>query len=267
MNREYRQIPSKTLGQPMEMLVYGTGGKPVMVFPSQEGRFFDYENFGMIDTIAQFILAGKIHVYCVDSMDHQSWFSNQPPADRAKRANDYDWAIRNEIVPHIFEDGHAGAGILTHGCSFGAYHAANFALRHPDVFDSGIALSGCYNIDFAVGGHSNGDIYAHNPMYYSSAMSDKAKKQLLQNLLVICSGQGAWEEWNGEAITMCNNLRQAGLPVMLDLWGYDVNHDWPWWKKMIVYFLGKFERAGFLTSRHRMNAQQSKDFLLNFHSI
>jgi len=251
----------------MEMLVYGTGGKPVMVFPSQEGRFFDYENFGMIDTIAQFILAGKIHVYCVDSMDHQSWFSNQPPADRAKRANDYDWAIRNEIVPHIFEDGHAGAGILTHGCSFGAYHAANFALRHPDVFDSGIALSGCYNIDFAVGGHSNGDIYAHNPMYYSSAMSDKAKKQLLQNLLVICSGQGAWEEWNGEAITMCNNLRQAGLPVMLDLWGYDVNHDWPWWKKMIVYFLGKFERAGFLTSRHRMNAQQSKDFLLNFHSI
>lgn len=267
MNREYRQIPSKALGQPMEMLVYGTTGKPVMVFPSQEGRFFDYENFGMIDTIAPFILAGKIQVYCVDSMDHQSWFSNQPPADRARRANDYDWAIRNEIVPHIFEDGHAGAGILTHGCSFGAYHAANFALRHPDVFDSGIALSGCYNIDFAVGGHKSDDIYAHNPMYYSSAMNDKAKKQLLQNLLVVCSGQGAWEEWNGEAITMCNNLRNAGIPVMLDLWGYDVNHDWPWWKKMIVYFLGKFERAGFLTSNHRMNDGQSKDFLLNFHSL
>ncbi|KAF1081142.1 MAG: hypothetical protein GQF41_2410 [Candidatus Rifleibacterium amylolyticum] len=267
MNREYRQIPSKALGQPMEMLVYGTSGKPVMVFPSQEGRFFDYENFGMIDTIAPFILDGKIHVYCVDSMDHQSWFSNQPPADRARRANDYDWAIRNEIVPHIIEDGHAGASILTHGCSFGAYHAANFALRHPDVFDSGIALSGCYNIDFAVGGHKSDDIYAHNPMYYSSAMSDKAKKQLLQNLLIVCSGQGAWEEWNGEAITMCNNLRNAGVPVMLDLWGYDVNHDWPWWKKMIVYFLGKFERAGFLTSNHRMNAEQSKDFLLNFHSF
>lgn len=267
MNREYRQIPSKALGQPMEMLVYGTAGKPVMVFPSQEGRFFDYENFGMIDTIAPFILEGKIHVYCVDSMDHQSWFSNQPPADRARRANDYDWAISNEIVPHILDDGHAGAGILTHGCSFGAYHSANFALRHPDVFDSGIALSGCYNIDFAVGGFSNDDIYAQNPMYYSAVISEKAKRQLLQNLLVVCSGQGAWEEWNGEAITMCNNLRNAGIPVMLDLWGYDVNHDWPWWKKMIVYFLGKFERAGFLNSNHRMTAEQSKDFLLNFHSL
>ena len=22
-----------------------------------------------------------------------------------------------------------------------------------------------------------------------------------------------------------------------DFWGYDVEHDWPWWKKQIRYFL------------------------------
>ena len=48
MNREYRTIPSETLGHPMEILVFGHSGKPMLVFPSQEGRFFDYENFGML---------------------------------------------------------------------------------------------------------------------------------------------------------------------------------------------------------------------------
>lgn len=267
MNREYRQIPSQALGQPMEMLVYGKSGKPVIIFPSQEGRFFDYENFGMIDTIAPFILDGKIQVYCIDSIDHLSWFSKQPPADRAKRANDYDWSVKNEVIPHILEDGHAGAGILAHGCSFGAFHTANFALRHPDAFDSGIALSGCYNIDFAIDGFRNDDVFAHNPICHSSTINETNKKQLLQNLLIFCSGQGAWEEWNSEAIQVCDNLHKAGVPVLLDLWGYDVEHDWPWWKKMIVYFLSKFDRAGFLNSNHRMTETQSKDFLLNFHSI
>lgn len=268
MNREYRTIPSSALGRPMEMLVYGTTGKPVVVFPSQEGRFFDYENFGMIDTLAPFIQSGKIQVYCIDSIDHETWFSQLPFADRARRANDYDWAVKNDVIPHILQDGHQGAGILAHGCSFGAFHTANFALRHPDVFDSGIALSGCYNIDFAVSGFSNDEILAHNPMRYSGNMKGREiVNQLRENLLVVCSGQGAWEEWTGEAIQMCSGLNEAQIPVLLDLWGYDVNHDWPWWKKMIIYFLGKFDRAGFLTSQHRMNAAQSNRFLQNFHSI
>ena len=91
MNREYRIIHSETLGRPMEMLVFGHSGKPMLVFPSQEGRFFDYENFGMPETISQFIEEGKIHLYCIDSIDHESWFNkNASPADRAKRALAYE---------------------------------------------------------------------------------------------------------------------------------------------------------------------------------
>lgn len=268
MNREYRKIPSKILGHPMELLVYGRSGKPVMVFPSQEGRFFDYENFGMIDTLAPFIQSGKIQVYCIDSIDHETWFSPKAPEDRVKRANDYDWVVSNEVVQHILNDGHENAGIMVHGCSFGAYHTANFALRHPEAFDLGIALSGCYNLDFTLGGTRNRLIDAHNPIYYSAELTDQQKiRQLQENLLVVCSGQGAWEEWTEEATKMCENLHEAQIPALLDLWGFDVNHDWPWWKKMVVYFLGKFDRAGFLTSKHRMNSKQSKDFIANFHSI
>ncbi|NCB38982.1 MAG: transposase [Erysipelotrichia bacterium] len=268
MNREYRTIPSKILKQPLEMLVYGTAGKPVMVFPSQEGRFFDYENFGMIDTLAPFIQSKKIQVYCVDSTDRESWFSQCNPADRARLANDYDMAVKTEIVPHIRQDGHENAGIMAHGCSFGAFHTANFALRHPDAFDSGIALSGCYSIKFAMHDFDNANVYNLDPLRYSADMAGKdIVKKLRENLLIVCSGQGPWEDWTEEATKMCSNLRDADIPVLLDLWGYDVNHDWPWWKKMIVYFLGKFDRAGFLHSNHCMTAEQSRDFLLNFHSI
>ena len=72
MNREYVKIFSKHLGQEFEMLVYGTGGKPIMVFPSQEGRFFDYENFGMIDTIVLLLKHKKYRfiVLMVSTMKH-----------------------------------------------------------------------------------------------------------------------------------------------------------------------------------------------------
>ena len=268
MNREYRTTQSKALGRQMEMLVYGTSGKPMVVFPSQEGRFFDYENFGMIDVLAPYIQAGKLQVYCIDSIDHESWFARVNPVERVRRANDYDQAVKEDVVALVQSDGHAGAGIIAHGCSFGAFHAANFALRHPDAFDSCIALSGCYNIDFAMQGFYSNEMHLHNPMRYSADLKGKAIiGQLKENLLIVCSGQGAWEEWTGEAIQMCNNLSGAGVPVMLDLWGYDVNHDWPWWKKMITYYLDKFDRSGFLSAKHRMNAGQSAGFLHNFHSI
>lgn len=268
MNREYRTIPSNALGHPMEILVYGNTGKPLVVFPSQEGRFFDYENFGMIDIIAPFIHQGKIQVYCIDSIDHETWFSQKTTEQKAARADEYDRAVCEDVIPHIISDGHEGAGLIAHGCSFGAYHTANFALRHPEFFDSGIALSGCYDINFALGGKGCEGSDRQNPLIYSSWKFPEDKLELLKkNLLIICSGQGAWEEWTGEAIQMCNNLHSQNIPILLDLWGFDVNHDWPWWKKMIIYFLEKFDRAGFLQAKHRMSAAENRHFLENFHSI
>ncbi|MEW6709826.1 MAG: alpha/beta hydrolase-fold protein [Candidatus Riflebacteria bacterium] len=268
MKREFRTVPSDAWGRPMEMLVYGHGGKPMMVFPSQEGRFFDYENFGMIDVLAPFIDSGKLQVYCVDSLDHESWFSRSEPAVRARRAHDYDLAISRDVVAHIIADGHAGAGIIAHGCSFGAFHTANLFLKHPESFDLGIALSGCYDIRFTLGGFFNEDVYFNNPIQYSFGMCDaKLVENFQKNLLIVCSGQGAWEEWNGEAMAMCDNLHRNKIPVLLDFWGYDVNHDWPWWKKMIAYFLAKLDRKRWLTANHRMSQDQVKDFLENFHSI
>jgi esterase/lipase superfamily enzyme len=172
MKRTYLAIPSQAIGRPLEMLVFGHHGKPLLVFPSSSGRFFDFENFAMIEAISPFIEAGKIQVYCVDGLDHETWFANAHPADKARRANDYDWAITHDIVPFILGDGHAGAGIAVTGVSFGAYHAGNFILRHPDLFDIAICLSGNYSIAFAVGDFRNDDIYFNDPLMYLPGLQD-----------------------------------------------------------------------------------------------
>jgi esterase/lipase superfamily enzyme len=36
-------------------------------------------------------------------------------------------------------------------------------------------------------------------------------------------------------------LAAKGIPAIVDYWGDDVNHDWPWWRQMLPYEL---ERLG-----------------------
>ncbi|NLI79179.1 MAG: esterase family protein [Candidatus Riflebacteria bacterium] len=265
MKRTYLSIPSKAVGRPLEMLVFGHRGKPLLVFPSSSGRFFDFENFAMIETIGPFIHDGKVQVYCVDGLDHESWFANAHPADKARRANDYDWAITHDVVPFIIEDGHPGAGIAVTGVSFGAYHSANFFLRHPDLFDIALCMSGNYSISFAVGDFRNDDVFYNDPLMYLPGLQDPwYLDNLRRDLLIMCAGQGPWEEWNGEAAAVSAHLNAKNVPHLFDLWGPDVAHDWPWWKRMIVHFLGKLDRAGFLTNNGRLTRLDVTGFLNNY---
>ena len=153
MQTEYHKWFSPSLGHDMEMKVYGYYGKPVLVFPAQAGRFFDFENFGMIGAIASFIEAGQIKLFTVDSIDGQSWANGSAhPADRARRHQDYDRYIVEEVAPFIRKhSGDTTEKFLTTGVSMGAYHAANFFFRHPDVFDAVIAISGLFRLNHFIG--------------------------------------------------------------------------------------------------------------------
>jgi len=75
MNREYNKEYSRELGRDMESLVYGHAGRPILVFPSSQGRFFEYEDAGMIRALAGKLEAGAIQVFCVDSVDSESWYN------------------------------------------------------------------------------------------------------------------------------------------------------------------------------------------------
>jgi esterase/lipase superfamily enzyme len=248
MKIEYFKWWSPQLGRDMELKVYGYYGKPVLVFPAMAGRFFDYEGFKMVDAVSGFIEAGKIKLFTVDSVDAESWSNKSAhPYDRGQRHEAYDRYITQEVVPFI----HSNCGgdpqkILTTGCSMGGYHSANFFFRHPDQFDSVISLSGVFHLSEFVGDYMDDTIYLNSPLSYLPNLNDPwYLDQYRQSRIIICCGQGAWEERMIQDVLALKTILEAkGIPAWIDLWGNDVNHDWPWWRVMMPYFLDKLDLPG-----------------------
>ena len=245
MQIEYHKWFSPNLGHDMELNVYGYYGKPVLVFPAQAGRFFDFENFGMIGAIAPFVESGQIKLFTVDSVDGESWANfSAHPADRARRHQDYDRYIVEEVAPFIRKHcGDTTVKFMTTGVSMGAYHAANFFFRHPDVFDAVIAISGLFRLNHFIGDYMDENVFFNTPLAYLPDLSDPwYLDQYRQSRIIVCTGQGAWEdEMLADTHALKGILERKGVPHWIDIWGGDVNHDWPWWHKMLPYFLEKLE--------------------------
>ena len=129
---------------------------------------------------------------------------------------------------------------LAIGCSMGATHAVIAALRRPDLFQGCIALSGVYDADCFFGGWMDGTLYENSPTAFLPNMPATHPYVEIYNRrqIVLCVGQGAWEEDGIRSQRVLDEaFRAKGISAWCDYWGHDVNHDWPWWKKQIRYFL------------------------------
>jgi len=253
MNIEYHHWDSPRLGQKFELKRYGDSGTPMMAFPSAGGHFYDYENHGMIEAVRPWIDSGRLQVFAVDGRDWETWSNTSiHPHDRAARHETWESAVAHEAVPFIHDaigaDDESRSLIVT-GCSGGAFHAANFMFKHPDLCDTAILLSGVYSTKHFrtdhVDDYDYGDpvIYFNNPLnYLRNLHEDWYLNRLRDSRIIICVGQGAWEdECLAESRALSTELRAKGIDHWFDLWGHDVNHDWPWWRAQIAYFLGKLE--------------------------
>ena len=153
------------LGQDLEMIVYGHGGKPVLVFPSQDGVAADYNGFGMIDSVWDRVVRGDLQFFCIDSVDRRTVSDIYGNAyDRIRIYETWYNYVINAMVPKMLEINGTGKKPLVTGVSMGAYHAANFFFRRPDIFDSVIALSGLYETDSMYGGYMDEVVYANAPI-------------------------------------------------------------------------------------------------------
>lgn len=246
MHTEEHSWYSSRLNRDMSLKVYGYSGQPFIVFPCSKGRYFDYEGLGMVNAISSFINEGKIQLFCVDSIDEQSWYDfSVPPAERNNRHEQFDQYITAEVVPFIRKHcNNEHVRIMTNGCSMGAYHAVNFFLRHPDVFAGTIALSGLYRLDcneFGIGAADISATYFNSPISYLPGLNDSwYLDQYSNSTIIICVGQGDWED---EAIADTRALdsifKSKGINAWIDYWGHDVNHDWNWWYRQMNHFLGQ----------------------------
>lgn len=229
---------SPSIGHDMTVKVYGHYGKPILVFPCAGGTSHEFEDFGMLDVVRDYVESGKIKLFCVDSIDNESLLKTYGHmGDNVYRHQAYDNYIVNEVVPFIKEHCQSGDRIALTGNSMGAYHCVNFILKHPDCFDSCIALAGVYDLRRVVGNYWDINVYFNSPVDYLPNLDDEwFLERLRDTKIIICTGQGPWE-CPDDSVRMRDIFDAKGIPAWVDIWGYDVNHDWPWWKIMLPHFL------------------------------
>lgn len=235
MNREYQKWWSTALDREMELLVFGDRGTPVLVFPTSMGRFYQWEDFGMIEHLAGRIGEGWLQLWCVDSVDAESFYDRTRPAQqRAARHLEYERYVVDEVMPAIRAANPAGSVVAT-GASFGAFHAVALATRRPGTVGKVIALSGAYDSARWLDQRRDGDAYFVNPLAFLPELKDERYLGPLRDIeFVIATGR---DDPNVEdSRRVAATLQGKGVPASLHLWdGWA--HDWPFWKEMVDVFL------------------------------
>ena len=192
---------SSVLGRDMEFKVYGSAGVPVLALPARGGRFYDWENNGMPDAIAQLLNDGKVQLFCADSIDGEAILNGDAALRRrAEMEEKYFVYLTAELAPRVL--------------------ALNGAKKDD-------ARLWCVGIDL-------GAVHADQNGIANKLALAKAE----ENSLMLCAGQGAYE---GDALddtqALADLLKDQGLPAHVEIWGGDVSHDWYWWGKMLSLFV------------------------------
>ena len=238
MHREYVKWYSPRLGRDMEMLIFGDSGTPVLLFPTSMGRFYDYENRGIVDTLGGPIEAGDLQLFCVDSVDSESWYNRGiHPADRVSRHVAYDGYVADEVTPLMRQrSGHDRIAVT--GASFGGYHCTNFALRHPDLVCRCVAMSGAYDIHQFLDGHYDENAYFNCPADFLPNNNDPWYLDQFRTHIGWIFGVGEHDICLGPTRRISGIFDQKGIPHWFDCWGLGAVHDWPLWHLMAAKYFG-----------------------------
>ena len=231
MQRDYIKEYSPSLGRDMEVLHFGHAGRPLIVFPTSMGRFFQWEDFGLVEALSDYIESGAFQLICVDSVDGESWYAHdRHPAERLRRHLQYEAYLVEEVLPRI-----PGAPVAC-GASFGALHSVLLAARHPTRVGGFIALSGAYDTDRWLDGYHDDNAYFTNLFAFLPGLTDEAYLGPLRAMhpKVIATGE---EDPNvDDSRKLAGLLRAKGIDVGLEIWpGWA--HDWPYWKEMMRRYL------------------------------
>ncbi|HEY9680850.1 MAG TPA: alpha/beta hydrolase-fold protein [Oculatellaceae cyanobacterium] len=245
MKREYEKWHSKTLGKDMELLAFGHAGARVIVFPTSCGRFYDWENRGMLEPIHDHIENGWIQVFFVDSVDVDSWWNNAAhPTDKAKKHLDYQKYVVDEVLPYT-QRKNSNDFVIALGASMGGYHAINIALRYPEYFNRTIGMSGPYDMRQMaqpypifnwVNDYYDENILNSDPVSFIRQLKDEEHIQKIKNMdIIFAMGQGDPLYPGNETFTQA--LRDKDILHAYRVWD-GFAHDWPYWKEMILHYIG-----------------------------
>ena len=239
MQREITSWHSASVNKEMPIASYGHYGFALLLIPTAAADYLEYERFQLIDSISRFINSGKVKVFSINSMNNESWMNNEMLSEhKAIRHNQFNEYVFNEVIPFIKNSTSDETPIITCGASFGALHSMNLFLKRPDLINGAIAMSGVYDLHEYTKGFHDEQVYYNSPMNY---LPNLTNEWYLGNIrkshhIYILSGSGDHEDPQA-ARNFAGALYNKGINYELDIWGHDMNHDWPTWRAMLPYYL------------------------------
>jgi len=251
IDRVHVELEMPGLDRAGTVVRYGHWGRPVLVFPAEQGRAWDFEDNRMLASVGDLVEAGRIKVYCVDSADDRTWSDRSLSLeDRARGHGAYTSWVLDQVVPWIGADSPGaaddGRGAVVTGASMGAYHALQLALTRADLFPVALCLSGNYDpAEWHAWGERGEAAYFTNPTDHVAHLGGEHLEWLRSRLrVVLVVGQGAWETHPTGSLPsarkMAALLGEKGIPHELDEWGHDAAHDWDWWRRQLAHHLPRF---------------------------
>jgi esterase/lipase superfamily enzyme len=219
----------------MEFLWYGHSGRPLILFPTSGGRFFENEDFHLTASVSDKVDRGELQLICVDSIDNESWYNKSVhPAIRAARHAQYDAYLRNELAPYAMNRAQNG-DLAVYGASFGAYHAANFAAKHPDIVRRAICFSGIYDIHRFLDGYWDETCYFNCPTaFIPNAQGDDAARLAGVQWVIATGEHDSLVQQNRDFSAL---LWSKGVAHHSEFWPGVFGHDWPWWRENLRRFV------------------------------
>ncbi len=239
MKREIHQWYSPRLNKNMEIAVYGHFGFALLMLPTAAADYLEYERFHLIAALEPYIVAGKVKVFSINSINSEAWLNNRMhPRHKAIRHQQFNAYVEEEVVPFIRTHSSHETPIVTTGASLGALHAANLYFRRPDLFGGVIAMSGVYDLTTYTKGYYDEDVYFNSPIHYLPNLQDDFYLPRLRSArhIHILTGSGDYEDPESSR-KLSEILHSRGIPHELDIWGWDMRHDWPTWRAMLPYYV------------------------------
>lgn len=242
MKEEYHKFYTMHLSCEFDMLVFGHGGIPVILFPTSQGRYWDNKDNGLIDSVTEQIEQGKIRIFCPDGIDMKSWYNCAiHPADRVKTYLGYENVILHDVIAYA----KAVTGkkkVALAGCSLGAYYALNIGLKHPDKVNNIISMSGSYDIKQFMEDYYDDNVYYNNPPDYLPGLRDAWYISRIQKMGIFL-GAGEWDHCLDETLHLSGLFKQKQILHRTDIFA-NADHDWPVWKKMFPLYINQLMTTG-----------------------
>ena len=231
MKEQYLKWYSHILNKDVEMLVFGDRGYPVVLFPTTMGRYYECKDFLLLDSVRWFVDEGLVQIFCPDSINDNSWYNRGlHPAQKVQNHILYDRFLAEEFISQIRWNTGVGKVVVA-GPSFGGYHAANFAFRHPEMVSHMFSMSGAFDIKSFLYGYYDENVYFNNPMDFVPNLNHPD----IWNMNIVL-GTSEWDICLESNQQMAGILSSKNVNHWLDVRGWK-KHDWPLWREMFPHYL------------------------------